>query len=157
MRTKRTFPSKVPAPKEADEQAAVVAYLRARRIPYFAPINENIFGGIIRTLLIGTLGKARGLSVATRLISSIERAARRLGKVKGAPDLVVLAPHGRTLFIEMKRRKGSKVSVDQERFAAAAGRRGHIAAICYGSFEAIALIQRYETMKGESDGETTQR
>ncbi len=69
----------------------------------------------------------------------------RLGLRSGFPDLFF--PYAKKgfygLFIEMKRKKGSKVSSAQKKWIATLNKQGYLAVICYGSEEAINVINGY--------------
>lgn len=66
-----------------------------------------------------------------------------LGVRKGVPDYMITDPNThRTIWIEMKRRRGatSVVSPEQKRWLRALGKKN--AFLCYGRLEAIAVIRR---------------
>ena len=142
-------------PLEAEEQKKVVQYLEARRIPYNAPINENIFSGIIRTILIKMLGEKKGLFLSNKINSSLENKAKSLGKSKGFPDLQILRPNKyySGLFIELKRQKKqlktklstshTKTSKEQLEWIYKLNNEGYYAIVCYGAIEAIEVIENY--------------
>ena len=69
----------------------------------------------------------------------------RLGLRSGFPDLFFpyakKGYHG--LFIEMKRKKGSKVSPAQKEWVTTLNNQGYLAVICYGAEEAINVIDGY--------------
>lgn len=69
----------------------------------------------------------------------------------GVPDIVLAAPSGQYhgLFIELKRRKGGKVSPAQMAWIDALNRRGYAAVVCHGFDEAIDTIKKYLDLKGE--------
>ena len=70
---------------------------------------------------------------------------KREGLRKGVPDLFLPVAskgfHG--LFIEMKRVKGSVLSVDQGLAITQLGLNGYACFVCHGADEAIAVIQDY--------------
>lgn len=75
---------------------------------------------------------------------------KALGQSKGFPDLIVfLLPwqtfNGcpETIFIEMKRTKGSATSPEQEGWVERLRRCGHIAQVCKGANEAKLLVELY--------------
>lgn len=49
--------------------------------------------------------------------------------------------HG--LFIELKRRDGGKVSMQQKYYIARLNDNGYLAVVCYGAKEAIKIIEEY--------------
>jgi hypothetical protein len=120
---------------EADEQKSLVQWLRLKKITHFAVGNENNHSGIIRQSI-----KNQGL--AARIIAMIENKAKAMGKRKGVSDLVVLLPGAKAVFIELKRRDGGKVSVDQDIWRQEVTELGFEAHICHGFDEAMAVIER---------------
>lgn len=60
----------------------------------------------------------------------------------GVPDYLIVTPK-KTLFIEMKRMKGSKVSDAQNEWLNALNNTGVTAVVCYGANEAIEVIEKY--------------
>jgi hypothetical protein len=109
------------APLEHDEQVAVIKYCDIRHIPIFAIPN-----GSNKSKLQAHNFKVEGLR-------------------SGVPDLCVpLMRHGYgSLYIEMKRKKKSTVSIEQKAWIALLNSFGHKAVICYGSDEAIEVIEGY--------------
>jgi len=94
MRKKTRKPQ---TPRETDEQAVLVEYLRLRGLEVFSVPNGAIIGGRSKWALLAKL--------------------KREGLLAGAPDLVLVqrAPAtGRPVCIEMKRRKTGKVSKNQK-------------------------------------------
>lgn len=67
------------------------------------------------------------------------------GMRTGVPDICLPVPSGRftALYIELKRRKGGKVSEAQAGWIAALNRVGCRAVVCRGWDEARAEIERY--------------
>ena len=75
------------------------------------------------------------------------------GVRSGVPDLFLAYPtpfaHG--LFIEMKKRKGGRVSDSQKPFISELNEQGYKAVVCHGAEAAINEIKRYIAMaKGTS-------
>lgn len=70
---------------------------------------------------------------------------RAEGVKAGVPDLflpVAISPwHG--CFVEMKRRKGGRVSSEQRQWIDALREQGYYAAVAYGAEDAIAIIKQY--------------
>ena len=70
---------------------------------------------------------------------------KRTGVKSGVPDMMLPVPrngyHG--LYIELKRRKGGKVSLNQKRWLIDLSNQGYYATVCYGADEAIKLIEKY--------------
>lgn len=69
--------------------------------------------------------------------------AARLGTSAGFPDYIVLFPHGRALFIEMKRQKGGRLSAEQREWIDALQARGFAAVVCAGFEEARKEVEKY--------------
>jgi len=90
-------------------------------------------------------GEYRRKSTAARL--------KGQGVKSGVSDLVFLFPRGRFhgLVVEMKRRKGSKTSIEQVNFLSACSTRGYSTAICKGQEEAKAVFLTYIS-EGEPHG-----
>jgi hypothetical protein len=105
---------------EDEEQATVIEYCDIRDIPIVHIPNE---------------GK-RSEAYGSRM--------KRLGMRKGFPDLFVPLPrHGyHGFFIEMKSEKG-KLSPDQRLWLVRLKNAHYATAVCYGSADAIRLIEKY--------------
>ncbi|MFX4154249.1 VRR-NUC domain-containing protein [Aliarcobacter butzleri] len=108
-------------PTEHQEQSLVIQYCNLRKIPIF-----HIPNGSYKSLTARIKSKKEGL-------------------VSGIPDLMLPIPnkvfHG--LFIEMKRVKNSKVSVQQLKWIELLNKQGYKAIVCYGSSAAIKEIEEY--------------
>jgi hypothetical protein len=75
-----------------------------------------------------------------------QRAANtRGGYVSGAPDVMIFEPRGKYhgIMIEMKRRKGGRISPEQTDFLARLEARGYRACVAHGADEAKRLVQKY--------------
>ena len=140
-------------PTEAQEQQKVVQWLKMKKITFFAPTNENKYGGVIRSTLIALLGQRRGVQVASRVIASIQKSLASIGFIKGVSDLVIFLPN-KILFIEMKRQgvklksgkishTNSKISPEQLAFLDKVNKypysKGYVA---YGFDEAVDIIEK---------------
>ena len=70
---------------------------------------------------------------------------KRMGVRAGCPDLLLDVPSGghHGLRIEMKRRKGGRLSPQQREFLEYLESRGYAVAVCCGWDEARAVIQDY--------------
>lgn len=103
-------------PTEDEEQAAFVQYMRLKNIIHFRVPSE--------TYTKSWAQKAKN---------------KRLGVVKGVPDLFVI--NNRKLYaVEMKRIKGSVTSLEQKEWIKALNEVGVSAAVCKGAEEAIKFI-----------------
>ena len=80
-------------------------------------------------------GEKRAISVAKRLKAE--------GVVAGIPDLAILFPDSKTLFIEMKRQKGGRLSDSQKRVIPKIEALGHTVLVCYGAKDASIKILEY--------------
>jgi hypothetical protein len=127
---------KLLAPSEAQEQQALIDWLRLKKITHFAPINENAFSGVIRQYV-------KPISLAQRIIAMIENKSRAMGKRKGVSDVVVLLPGGRTLFIEMKRRDEGAETFEQQAWREEITALEHNAYVCHGFDDAVSVIKFY--------------
>ena len=108
-------------PTEHQEQSIVIKYCGLKKIPIF-----HIPNGSYKSVTARTKSKQEGLKA-------------------GVPDLMLPIPnkkyHG--LFIEMKRIKNSKVSVQQKEWIDLLNKQGYKAVVCYGNNEAIKEIENY--------------
>ena len=118
-----------PVPLESTEQQTLVAWAKRHeeewpelRMLYHIP-NEGK-----RSRKTGARLKAEGLK-------------------SGVPDICLPVARGRHhgLYIELKRRKDSKVTKEQLEWIADLVAQGYVAAVCRGCDEAISLITRYLT------------
>ena len=114
--------------EEHDEQAALcrswALYARGRGIP------ENLLFAIPN-------GGRRDAVTGARLKAEGVRA--------GIPDLFLAVPRGQWagLFIEMKRRRGGRVSSEQEAMLACLAESGYGVSVCKGWDEARAALEAY--------------
>ena len=108
-------------PTERDEQITFIRYLKLKKIPFYAVPN----GGSRNAIEAKNL-KAEGVSA-------------------GVPDICIPVPnfkyHG--LYIEMKRKKGGRVSEKQKEWIDRLNRLGYLAVVCYGADEAIKVVEEY--------------
>ena len=122
-------------PTEREEQMVLIDWLRYNNIFHFAPMNEN-----------------QG-SFTNRKVAMIQEAkAKRMGKIKGTSDLIVMLPN-KILFIELKRsakvlKNGkqsvthTKVSDEQKSFLKTVnGFEYAEGVVAYGAREAIEFIE----------------
>lgn len=121
-------------PTESEEQIALFqwAALQHGRYPELAMLHHIPNGG------------KRSMSEAVRF--------RAEGVKAGVPDLCLPVPrkgcHG--LYIELKRRKGSRTSDEQLSWLQQLSRQGYQVAVCYGWEEAKGVIEGY-LEDGKSD------
>jgi len=114
-------------PKEADEQKALFQWIR---------LSERIRPELQTCFAIPN-GGSRNIVEAHNL--------RLQGVTPGIPDIFLPVARGdhHGLFIELKRRKGGRVSVDQKRMLAALREQGYEACVCYGWEDAKNAILEY--------------
>lgn len=119
-------------PLEEDEQKAFVDWLRIKGIPHEHIPNE-----------VG--GSSRGMKLRAMKM-------KRLGTCKGFPDLLVFVPikgiGGKVdcyemLGIEMKRKKGGRVSDEQKEWLKILEMAGVKSKVCKGCDEAIEFVSEY--------------
>lgn len=141
---------------EHEEQVEVVKYLRKNKILHTSMPNENKYGGVIRGILKNfKVGQQVANKIAAMVTSKIERTLREEGKQKGYPDLLIDEPnrHYNGLRIELKRRRKqlktklstshTKISPEQQEWINRLNEKGYKAVVCYGSDEAIDVIEEY--------------
>ena len=100
-------------PSEHDEQVAVVRWLRKNGYFVFAVPN----GGI------------RDAITAKRLKDE--------GAMSGIPDLQIVLPEGKVIWIELKRREGGRLSPVQKEVHKRLEELGHIVIVGYGAKDAM--------------------
>ena len=126
-------------PSETIEQQKLVQWLRIKKIPHYAPTNENQSSFTNR-------------AVALR----VEAKAKSMGKSKGIPDIVIpiANKYYHHLYIELKRARKrlkngktsvshTKVSPEQKKWLETLRDEGSFAVVCYGSSMAIEVIEEY--------------
>lgn len=117
---------------EHEEQSRFVQWLewmknRGHKLRYFAIPN----------------GGKRGKVEASRF--------KREGVVSGAPDVVIAFDDGRTLWIEMKVRKGGTVSPEQKKIHAELKELSHHLHVAKGAREAAEIVKDYIIGWGRSE------
>ena len=110
-------------PSEHIEQCTVVQWLDWNNIKFFAVPNANN---------MSSSNKRYAINVANRM--------KKEGVRSGVYDLVIL-DYKRVLFLEMKRLKGSRTSLDQIDWGLTFTELGHDNIICKGADEAIEVIK----------------
>lgn len=116
-----------PVPTESNEQQTLFAWARAMsgRHPELAMLYHIPNEGK-RNARAGARLKAEGLRA-------------------GVPDICLPVPrnghHG--LYIELKRRRNSRITQEQMRWIGDLAAQGYVAAVCRGCDEAISLITDY--------------
>jgi len=104
-------------PSEHDEQKALVKKLRGLGVVVFAIPN----GGL------------RDKVTSTRL--------KEEGAVSGIPDLLIVLDDGKSLWVEMKRREGGKLSDAQIQVISKFAYLGHRVVVGYGAKDAFEKIK----------------
>ena len=131
---KGTMPvSKMPVPTESVEQQCLFRW---------AAYNRGKMPELNLMFHIPNGGK-RGKCEAGRF--------RAEGVKAGVPDICLPVARGgkHGLFIEMKRRRGGRVSGEQEAWMEALGKEGYAAVVCRGWEEAAKALTRYLSGKKE--------
>ena len=110
-------------PKESKEQAdffAEIAYYKALKWAFAIPNG-------------GSRHKAEAMHL------------KKQGVKRGVSDIFIPVPrnglHG--LFIEMKRKKGGRLSPEQKEFISAMTAAGYGACVCFGAQDAIDAVKEY--------------
>ena len=108
-------------PLESEEQIALIEWLEIKRLKFTSVPNSTF----------------------TRSWKQKNKNTR-MGLRAGLPDLVVIVPK-HLLFIEMKRKKGSRISEEQKGWIAALNdiNKHVVAKVCKGADEAINFIKIY--------------
>lgn len=115
------------APTEAQEQESLFRWAAYNRIKYpELELMYHVPNGGGRNLIEAAHLKAQGVK-------------------PGVPDICLPVPNIKytALYIELKRRKGGKVSEEQRGWIAALNRVGCRAVVCHGWDEAREEIERY--------------
>lgn len=118
---------KIPIPTEHDEQKALFSWLA---------VMEHKYPELAFVFAVPNSAK-RNPKTAQYMKSE--------GMKAGVPDIVIPIPRGRFhgMFVEMKRRKGGKISVEQNAWLQGLYDLGYYAVICYGWDEARSEIENY--------------
>ena len=106
-------------PLEKEEQQNFVKWLKANKIKHWA----------------------NGLGVKLDYDVKYMASLRSQGHYKGIPDVTVLLPSGKVIFIELKRIKGGVVSPEQKKWIKDLQDLGYPAKVCYGADEAIEFVK----------------
>lgn len=80
-------------------------------------------------------GEYRAMTVAKRLKAE--------GVVPGVPDLMILTPSGKSIFVEMKRQKGGSLSAKQKDVINKIERLGFPVSVCKGALDAKKQIEEW--------------
>lgn len=108
---------------EYDEQKILVKWLRDNKIKCASSGNGFALNTQDNVMYMAKL-KASGLS-------------------KGFPDLEVFIGNGKSLYIEMKRKKGGVVSEEQKKWMDWLNNNGYFAKVCHGADEAIEYVRGF--------------
>lgn len=113
----------IPVLIEAEEGKMLVAYLRVRRIPFTHIPNET-----------GSSPEAKRRAIRMK----------QQGTARGFPDYIVAIIGVGMLYIELKRKRGSRVSPEQIEWVEIINKcPGAAACVAYGATEAIKFIESY--------------
>ena len=119
--------SDLPVPTESEEQQALFNY---------CSVEMSRYPDLDMLAHIPNEGK-RTKTTGARL--------KREGLRRGYPDIILDVPRGgyHGLKIELKRRKGSKITPDQKKWIIKLNKQGYAAAFCYGWEQAWEFIHAY--------------
>lgn len=127
----------MPVPTEDEEQIQLFAWARymRRRWPEIDLMYHIPNGG------------KRGKVEAARF--------KAMGVKPGVPDICLPVPRGgyHGLYIEMKRRRGGRVSQDQADWIDAIIHQGYVAVVCRGWIEASEQIEKYMKLEAAKRGD----
>lgn len=84
---------------------------------------------------------ANGLGVKLDYDARYMASLRSQGWYGGIPDMTILLPKGKVIFIELKRQKGGRVSEKQKKWIEYLNNNGYPAKVCNGCDEAIKFIE----------------
>lgn len=113
----RTKKPRVKVPSEALECARLVDYLRAKGLKFSHVPNS-------------TNSRAQGIK------------NKRMGTSAGVPDYLILLPEKGVLWLEMKRQKGGRLSVEQSEWLFELGKLpGQACRVAYGFDQAKLFIE----------------
>jgi hypothetical protein len=126
----RPFNLSAPIADEADEQAALMTWAQSAPVRRQYPALEWL-AAIPNGLAASSIGAARRM--------------KEQGMKSGVPDLVLPIPAGgyHGLWIELKRRRGGRVSPEQRAWIAHLNQVGYRAEVCAGWDAARELILNY--------------
>ncbi len=126
---------------EAEEQHTFVQYLEYKKVIVIPSLGENIWSGVV-------VQYVKPKSKAIRIIQSIERKLKYLGKRKGIPDLFIAEPTKRYcgMYVEMKFGR-NKPTKEQEIYLELLAKKGYYCVVCYSAKEAIAEFKKYISFK----------
>ena len=116
-----------PAPTEHDEQVALFAWAAENEVAHPE----------LRMLHATPNGGYRPIVTAVKM--------QQEGQKRGYPDISLDVARGKFhgLRIELKRRKGARISVEQEEWIDRLRYYGYSACVCYGAQEAQQVIMAY--------------
>jgi len=117
----------MPYPTEELEQVTLINYIRKK---YKKLIIFSIPNGA--TLKGNTHQRARQMN-----------SLKASGLLVGTPDLCLLLPNGKSVFIEMKRQKGGVLSKNQKDFIKKADSLNHNVIVGYGYKDALIKLEKY--------------
>lgn len=101
---------------EHQEQAAVISWIKEYHPDWLAIHIENEYNP-----------------------KSNQKKKYEMGFIKGFPDLMIIMPN-KTVFIEMKKKKGGRVSTHQKDVIKNLNELGHSAIVAHGASEAIKFL-----------------
>ena len=135
----KTRKRKAPVPYESDDHMALAELLDYAKILYFHPGNELIVKGLPEKQRWRILNKMA-----------------KMGVKPGIPDFLILTrppllPDARALFLELKRRKGGKISPAQREWHRSLAAEGFLVIVAKGFEDAIERLEKIGfRLKGKS-------
>ncbi len=110
---------KTDIPLEKEEQQKLCKWLKANKIGHWA----------------------NGLGIKLDYDVKYMASLRSQGWYRGVPDMTILLPKGKAIFLELKRVKGGVVSDEQKKWIKYLQSLDYPAKVCYGADEAIEFVK----------------
>jgi hypothetical protein len=104
---------------------------------------QKIFVKWLRDNKIKCASSGNGFALNTQDNVMYMAKLKASGLSKGFPDLEVFIGNGKSLYIEMKRKKGGVVSEEQKKWVDWLNNNGYSAKVCHGADEAIEYVKGF--------------
>ena len=105
--------------------------------------HQKIFVKWLRDNKIKCASSGNGFALNTQDNVMYMAKLKASGLSKGFPDLEVFIGNGKSLYIEMKRKKGGVVSEEQKKWITWLNDNGYSAKVCHGADEAIEYVRGF--------------
>jgi hypothetical protein len=105
--------------------------------------HQKIFVKWLRDNKIKCASSGNGFALNTQDNVMYMAKLKASGLSKGFPDLEVFIGNGKSLYIEMKRKKGGVVSEEQKKWIDWLNDNGYSAKVCHGADEAIEYVKGF--------------